>query len=68
MKTGDIVRVRVVEVDMARSRIALTMKLDAPAACAAPVERQAGATRPTQHERRAEPQGVMAAAFARLKR
>jgi protein Tex len=31
VKTGDIVKVRVVEVDLARKRIALTMKLDAPA-------------------------------------
>ncbi|MDP4299574.1 Tex family protein [Leptothrix discophora] len=31
VKTGDIVKVRVIEVDLARKRIALTMKLDAPA-------------------------------------
>ena len=30
VKTGDIVKVRVIEVDAARKRIALTMKLDAP--------------------------------------
>jgi protein Tex len=30
VKTGDIVKVRVTEVDLARKRIALTMKLDAP--------------------------------------
>jgi uncharacterized protein len=30
VKTGDIVKVRVLEVDMARKRISLTMKLDAP--------------------------------------
>ena len=29
VKTGDIVKVRVLEVDLARKRIALTMKLDA---------------------------------------
>ena len=29
VKTGDIVKVRVTEVDVARKRIALTMKLDA---------------------------------------
>jgi len=28
VKTGDIVKVKVVEVDLARQRIALTMKLD----------------------------------------
>jgi uncharacterized protein len=32
VKTGDIVKVQVVEVDVARKRIALTMKLGAPAA------------------------------------
>ena len=31
VKTGDIVRVKVVEIDLARKRIGLTMKLDAPA-------------------------------------
>ncbi len=31
VKTGDIVKVRVTEVDVARKRIGLTMKLDAPA-------------------------------------
>ena len=30
VKTGDIVKVKVLEVDLARGRIALTMKLDAP--------------------------------------
>ncbi|OYU26163.1 MAG: RNA-binding transcriptional accessory protein [Burkholderiales bacterium PBB2] len=30
VKTGDIVKVRVLEVDLARKRISLTMKLDAP--------------------------------------
>ncbi len=30
VKTGDIVKVRVIEVDLARQRISLTMKLDAP--------------------------------------
>jgi uncharacterized protein len=32
VKTGDVVRVRVLEVDLARKRISLTMKLDMPAA------------------------------------
>jgi uncharacterized protein len=30
VKTGDIVKVKVLEVDLARKRISLTMKLDAP--------------------------------------
>ncbi len=37
VKTGDIVKVRVTEVDVARKRIGLTMKLDAP-----PQQRQGG--------------------------
>jgi uncharacterized protein len=32
VKTGDIVKVKVLEVDVARKRISLTMKMDAPAA------------------------------------
>jgi protein Tex len=32
VKTGQVVKVRVLEVDLARKRISLTMKLDAPAA------------------------------------
>ena len=36
LKAGDIVTVRVVEVDRDLRRIALTMKLDAPAAAARP--------------------------------
>jgi uncharacterized protein len=30
VKTGDIVKVKVLEVDLSRKRISLTMKLDAP--------------------------------------
>ncbi len=75
VKTGDIVKVRVLEVDLARKRISLTMKLDAP--------RQAGgggaggspnAYKPAARGERprgaAEPAvgGSMAAAFAKLKR
>jgi uncharacterized protein len=76
VKTGDIVKVRVVEVDVARKRIALTMKLDA----AAP-RRDAGAPRDNRFEparsgpggarggapsRQAEPSSAMASAFAKL--
>ena len=73
VKTGDIVKVKVLEVDLARKRISLTMKLDAkpPAkgdasgnAFRPPArgERSSGAASP------AAPQGnsAMAAAFARL--
>jgi uncharacterized protein len=76
VKTGDIVKVRVVEVDVARKRIALSMKLDA----AAP-RRDAGAPRGNRFEparpgpsgprggapsRQSEPSSAMASAFAKL--
>jgi uncharacterized protein len=75
VKTGDIVKVKVLEVDLARGRISLTMKLDAkpPAAGGAADNRFRGAGR---QERQAgggrggavsEPAGgAMAAAFAKL--
>ena len=84
VKTGDIVKVRVLEVDMARKRISLTMKLDS-----APAPRGSGAGagkdnsfRPAaRNERMGGGQGgrgapapaspansAMAAAFAKLKR
>ncbi|MEY8877650.1 MAG: helix-hairpin-helix domain-containing protein, partial [Leptothrix sp. (in: b-proteobacteria)] len=77
VKTGDIVKVRVVEVDLARKRIALTMKLDAPTGGS----KGAGASRgdnsyraPERGERQrgggvpapAQGQNAMAAAFAKL--
>ncbi|XHS78277.1 Tex family protein [Burkholderiaceae bacterium UC74_6] len=77
VKTGDIVKVRVLEVDLARKRISLTMKLDA----AAPRKGAGGgdnAYRPAARNeqqrggggRAPEPAagGAMAAAFAKLKR
>ncbi|MEY8874914.1 MAG: Tex family protein [Leptothrix sp. (in: b-proteobacteria)] len=77
VKTGDIVKVRVVEVDLARKRIALTMKLDAPPQ--AKGASKAGDNRytaPARGERtpsragsapQSTPQGnAMAAAFAKL--
>ena len=71
VKTGDIVKVRVLEVDLARKRVSLTMKLDAPLA---PRGAPAGnAFQPAErHERQpaARPApsaaGAMAAAFAKL--
>lgn len=73
VKTGDIVKVKVLEVDLARRRIALTMKLDANPAPRG--ERGDNAFRPAQRNERAAggraaqaPAGgsAMAAAFARL--
>ncbi len=53
VKTGDIVKVQVVEVDVARKRIALTMKLGAAPARSAGDNRFQGAN-PQQHGRLAE--------------
>ena len=69
VKAGDVVRVKVVEVDLPRQRIALTMRLtdDTPAAPktgGAPLSAKARA----QQTRQPEPVGAMASAFAKLKR
>jgi uncharacterized protein len=78
VKTGDIVKVKVLEVDLVRKRIALTMKLDAKVAPAGPRSdnnvRPAGrGERPSGHSAqggRADADGgsAMAAAFAKLRR
>ncbi|ANH68457.1 Tex family protein [Mitsuaria sp. 7] len=79
VKTGDIVKVKVLEVDLARKRISLTMKMDAQAPRGGskqdnsfrPAGRneRAGGARPSG-ARDAQPTGgnAMAAAFAKLKR
>ncbi len=77
VKTGDIVTVKVLEVDLARGRISLTMKLDAPAGKGA--GKGDNAYRPAARDERAgrggarpqqQPQpaagSAMAAAFAKL--
>ena len=71
VKTGQIVKVRVLEVDLARKRIGLTMKLDAPVQPRG--ERGDNRYRPAERGERprggaAQPagQGAMAAAFAKL--
>jgi uncharacterized protein len=70
VKAGDIVRVKVLEVDLARSRIALTMRLDDAAQPAARGEAKPEGRRPVapKPERAPAPQGAMAEAFARTKR
>ncbi|MCY7318987.1 MAG: RNA-binding transcriptional accessory protein [Ramlibacter sp.] len=71
VKTGDIVRVKVLEVDAARKRIALSMKLmDAPARRDAPREnRYEGAARGQRPPQQAAPASTaMAGAFAKLQR
>ena len=71
-KTGDIVKLRVLEVDMARKRISLSMKLDtAPARTGGPRENRfegAGRGQRPPPQRQTEPtsQGAMASAFAKL--
>jgi uncharacterized protein len=70
VKAGDVVRVKVLEIDQPRRRIALSMRLADDAAPAgmkrsgAPLSAKAR----QQQARQAEPVGAMAAAFARLKR
>jgi uncharacterized protein len=77
VKTGDIVKVRVLEVDLARKRIALTMKLDAPAQPKGAGKAADNSFRPAGRGERgaAAPRGgrpepvagsAMAAAFAKL--
>jgi len=71
VKTGDIVKVKVLEVDAARKRISLTMKLDAaPARRDAPRDNrfEAAGRRPHGAGRAAQPVGgsAMASAFAKL--
>ncbi|MDR2452088.1 MAG: RNA-binding transcriptional accessory protein, partial [Candidatus Accumulibacter sp.] len=68
VKAGDVVKVKVLDVDLPRSRVALSMRL---ADEAAPVAQRGGAPLGKAKRREArppEPIGAMAAAFARLKR
>ncbi|MFC7462757.1 Tex family protein [Hydrogenophaga defluvii] len=71
VKTGDIVKVKVMEVDVARKRIGLSMKLDAaPTRKDGPRDNRfegAGRGQQVQRGRDALPQGgAMASAFAKL--
>jgi protein Tex len=76
VKTGDIVKVRVLEIDLARKRVSLTMKLEAaPRAAQGADNAYRPAGRQEQRPRSAgnspasgaSAQGAMAAAFAKLK-
>ena len=75
VKAGQVVKVKVLEVDEKRKRIALTMRLTDSAAesakGAAPRDRATDAKRLSQHKRQEErqpaPTGTMAAAFAKLR-
>ena len=73
VKAGDVVKVKVLEVDVPRKRIALTMRLDDEVGTAA---RSSGAPRSEPRRQGGRPQqapadlggGAMAAAFAKLKK
>ncbi len=79
VKAGQIVKVKVLEVDVKRQRISLTMRLDDDfSAAPAPrgggqqgerggANRTGGGARGAQRSREPEPSGAMAAAFAKLK-
>lgn len=75
VKAGDVVKVKVLEVDVQRSRIALTMRLaDTPKPSTSPAGHAPSARasasagrRPAQREE-APPSSAMAEAFARMKR
>ena len=69
VKAGDVVKVKVLEVDLARQRIALSMRLadalpNTPKTAPAPASAR---TRQRQHDQ-PQPGSAMASAFARLKR
>jgi uncharacterized protein len=71
VKTGEIVKVKVLEVDVARGRISLTMKLgEAPARRDGPRENRyegAGRGQNASRYQNSAPQGnAMASAFAKL--
>ena len=73
VKTGQVVKVRVLEVDLARKRVSLTMKLDAPPTAARERSADNSFRPPARQEQRgrepqaaAAPGGAMAAAFAKL--
>jgi uncharacterized protein len=72
VKAGDIVKVKVVEVDLQRKRIALTMKLQEPVADAGQARASKGPARGGSHKPvaprpAAAPQTSMAAAFTKLR-
>jgi len=74
VKTGDIVRVKVLEVDLQRQRISLSMKMDAPVGQSAGPRKHEGGDKshrganPTMTNAKNQPVGnALAAAFARAK-
>lgn len=71
VKAGDVVRVKVLEVDLARRRIALSMRLTDDsrdhAAANGKAPARPGRGKPSAPAHGPQPQGAMAAAFAKLK-
>ncbi|KAB7627288.1 Tex family protein [Alkalilimnicola sp. S0819] len=71
VKPGDVVKVRVQEVDLKRNRISLSMRLQAPAEGGErPARREAGngrGKRQNAPRQNGAPRGAMAEAFAKLK-
>jgi len=65
VKTGQIVKVKVMEVDEARGRISLTMKLDAAPTAHSDAQGKRAQQRNPAHA--AAPQSAMASAFAKLR-
>ncbi|MDD5241502.1 MAG: Tex family protein [Sulfuricella sp.] len=69
VKAGDVVKVKVLEVDEARRRIALTMRLSDQPGETSPRSAERQPVKSPRRERPAEqPQGTMAAALARLRK
>ncbi len=70
VKAGDVVKVKVLEVDIRRKRIALTMRLGDSArdhAGSAGVRHEPSSGKPRRHKPRTEPQNALAAALTGLK-
>ena len=72
VKAGDVVKVRVLDVDLKRKRVALSMKKQSKGGERIKEERTQNMPRSAQRNhkprRQEQPQGAMAAAFANLKR
>ena len=70
VKAGDIVKVRVVEIDLPRKRIALTMKVQEPGTGSSPAARPkaTGVAPAPDATKPSAPQTSLGAAFAKLKR
>jgi uncharacterized protein len=72
VKAGDLVKVKVLEVDATRKRVALSMRMSDEAVPKSNARVSAGGTPSRRPESRPQPrpqaEGAMAAAFAKLKR